>query len=103
MSDDNTINCNIIKCNKNNETIYILTNLVNKTRKSIKRLYMQRWTVETDFKKQKYDILFNKIRSKTKKQVMIDILILNLNCLIIALIENLCKTDNSKKINSKAL
>ena len=30
---------------------------------------MSRWKVETDFRKLKYDVLYNNIRSKTKKTI----------------------------------
>lgn len=62
---------------------------------------MLRWDVETDFRKLKYDILYNNIRSRTKKQVLIDVKILNFISILLGQIEDACKVNNGCKINSK--
>ena len=62
---------------------------------------MSRWEVETDFRKLKYDVLYNNIRSKTKKQLMIDIKILNFISILLGQIENACKVKDGSKINTK--
>ena len=99
---DKTIKCKIVRQTKeNNDDRYLLTNLINLSAKTIIKDYSLRWDVETDFKKVKYDILFNHIRSKKENQVLIDIKILNFVALIVSQIENICKTDETRKINSK--
>lgn len=100
-SPDKTISCKIIKSVKCNEIKYLLTNLINTSTKTLKNNYMLRWRVETDFRKLKYDIMFNNIRSKTKVQLMIDIKILNFISILIGQIENVCKVNKNRKINTK--
>ena len=100
-SPDKTISCKIIKSVKCNEIKYLLTNLINTSTKTLKNNYMLRWRVETDFRKLKYDIMFNNIRSKTKVQLMIDIKILNFISILIGQIENVCKVNKNRKINKK--
>ena len=111
ISDNNTFDicsnngdknkCKIVKYIKNNEERYLLTNLINYSSKTINNNYIDRWDVETDFRKLKYDILYNNIRSKTKQQVMIDIKILNFNAILLGYIEYICKEKEGCKINSK--
>jgi glycerol-3-phosphate responsive antiterminator len=62
---------------------------------------MLRWKVETDYRKFKYDILYNNIRSKTKIQLMIDIKILNFIAILTGQLENSCKVKKGSKINTK--
>ena len=81
--------------------MYLLTNLIDTSAKKLKNNYMSRWEVETDFRKLKYDILYNNIRSKTKKQLMIDIKILNFISILLGQIENACKVKDGSKINTK--
>ena len=95
------VKCKIIKYIKNNEKMYLLTNLINYSAKTLKKNYMLRWEVETDFRKIKYDILYNNIRSKTKKQVMIDVKIFNFISILLGQLENACKVEHGCKINSK--
>ena len=102
FSDNNkNVKSKIIKYFKNNEDRYLLTNLINCSTKTLKNKYMLRWDVETDFRKLKYDILYNNIRSKTKKQVLIDVKILNFISILLGQIEDACKVKNGCKINSK--
>ena len=97
-----TTKCKIIKQTKeNNNDRYLMTNLTHKSSTSIKNDYGSRWDVEVDFRKVKYDVLYNNIRSKREPQVMIDIQILNFVSLVLSQIENICKVEKNLKINSK--
>jgi len=88
---DKNMECKIIKYIKNKEERYLLTNLINVSPKKLKNNYILRWYVETDFRKLKYDVLYNNIRSKTKEQVLIDVKILNFISILVGQIENACK------------
>ena len=88
---DKNMECKIIKYIKNKEERYLLTNLINVSPKKLKNNYILRWYVETDFRKLKYDVLYNNIRSKTKEQVLIDVKILNFISILVEQIENACK------------
>lgn len=96
-----TISCKVVKYIKDKDSVYLLTNLIDTTAKKLKNNYMSRWEVETDFRKLKYDVLYNNIRSKTKKQLMIDIKILNFISILLGQIENACKVKDGSKINTK--
>lgn len=98
---DVSTKCKIIKQSKeNNNDRYLMTNLIHKSPNSIKKDYGLRWDVEVDFRKLKYDILYDNIRSKKESQVMIDVKMFNFVSIILCQIENICKTEQGKKINS---
>lgn len=57
--------------------------------------------IETDFRKCKYDVLYNKLRSKTEQQILIDVKILNFISILIAGLENAGTNNKKKKTNTK--
>lgn len=97
--------CKIIKFEKKDydkiETIHLLTNLIKHKSTTLTNKYWTRWSVETDFRKLKYDILYEKIRSKSEHQVMIDIKIANFIGIVSAQLENFGKIKDGYKINTK--
>lgn len=101
FNDNKKEKCKIVKYLKNNEWRYLLTNLIHRSAETLKNNYMLRWDVETDFRKLKYDIMYNNIRSKTREQVIIDVKILNFISILSGQLENACKTIPQCKINSK--
>ncbi len=83
---------------------YLLTSLKNKSIKELSNDYWGRWSIETNFKKLKYDTLFDRIRTKTNDQVLIDIKMINFVNLLSSHIENMKNFDNKnndKKVNGK--
>lgn len=100
-----SIQCKIVKFEKKidnkKEWVYLLTNLITHRPKTLTDEFWSRWTVETDFRKIKYDIMYEKIRSKSEKQVMIDIKILNFIGIVSAQLENFGKPKAGYKINTK--
>ena len=86
-----------------NEEYYIMTSIVEKISiNEIKALYWKRWTIETNNKKFKYDILSTNIRSKKHNSLMVDIEIVKFISIMSAVIEYTGKDSNSRnKINSK--
>ncbi len=83
---------------------FLLTSLKDKSIKELSDDYWGRWSIETNFKKVKYDTLFDRIRSKTNDQVIIDIKMINFVNLLSSYIENMKNIDNKnndKKVNGK--
>lgn len=97
--------CKIVSFEKKDgdkiETVYLLTNLTKHRPITLTNKYWYRWAVETDFRKLKYDILYERIRSKSEHQVMIDVKIANFIGIISAQIENFGKVKDGHKINTK--
>lgn len=86
------------------EVYYILTSITEKISiKEIKALYWKRWKNETDNKKFKYDILYDKIRSKNYNSFLVDIESIRFISLISSFVEYLGKDEIKArhKINSK--
>jgi len=105
--DNKTITSRIIKYTKPNindeeNEYFLLTSLRKTSIDELSDLYWRRWSVETDFRKCKYDIMYDKIRSKTEKQVNFDVRIINFVNILASLIENIKRSDDKKtKVNSK--
>ena len=97
---DKTVKCKVIKYKVGEKNYYLLTNNLSKRSDTLSANYWNRWSIESDFRKVKYDILYNNIRSKTEKQVTIDVKILNIVGMLLGYIENIKKYDN-EKVNSK--
>lgn len=104
-TNNNTAKCKIVNFTKNinNQIVYLLTNLINHNTKTLTDHFWYRWEVETDFRKLKYDIMYERIRSKSEKQVMIDIKILNFIGIVSGCLEKYCKPKAGHKINFKNL
>lgn len=87
------------------ETYCILTSIVDPISLSeIKALYWRRWQVELDIRKFKYDILYDKIRSKNHNSLLLDIECIRFISIISAIIEyigNHKNNNHKKKIHSK--
>jgi NADH:ubiquinone oxidoreductase subunit K len=96
-----SVDCKVIKFMKGGELTYLITNLINRNARTLTNYYALRWGVETDFRKCKYDVMYNKLRSKTEKQIMIDVKILNFIGILIASLESVGVIDRKKKINTK--
>ncbi len=104
---NNNIKARIIRYSKKSSKnkvmeYYLLTSLKDKTIEELSDNYWGRWAIETNFKKIKYDILFDRIRSKTFDQVIIDIKMINFVNLLSSYIENMKKNKNKdRKVNGK--
>ena len=79
-----------------------MTNVFNKSVSELADEYWDRWNVETDFRTIKYEIINNNLRSKTKKQVELDIKFVFFINVISSYISNLERDKNildHKKVN----
>lgn len=104
-NNNKSVTCKIVTFEKKDgdktETIYLLTNLIKHRPMTLTKKYWDRWDIETDFRKLKYDILYERIRSKSEHQVMIDIKIANFIGIVSAQLEKFGKVKNGYKINTK--
>jgi len=101
LNKEKYVRCKIVKYKPNHEECYLLTNLIDHNVTSLSRYYWNRWKIETDFRKIKYDILFDVIRSKSKNQIILDVCIINFIGLLVSMIENLGKRYKNKKVHTK--
>ena len=77
FTEDN-IEKRVIKYTIKNEDYYLLTNLFNKTIEELKENYWSRWEIEINFKKTKYNLSLNNIKSKNENSLKQEIYINNL-------------------------
>lgn len=95
-----SIKCKIVKYTIDKNPYYLLTNVFNKSVKELSDFYWERWSCETDFRTIKYNIINNnRIRSKTKKQVELDVKFIFFIDIISSYIANLDRDNN--KLNNK--
>ena len=94
----------IVRYTIGTEDYFLLTTLLNPkiTVDILAKKYWDRWTCESDFRKVKYDVLFNGIRSVTDKQVCLDIKMVIFIGILTACIESFQDlSKKNKKINTK--
>jgi hypothetical protein len=77
FTEDN-IEKRVIKYRIKDKDYYLLTNLFNKTLKELKENYWSRWEIEINFKKTKYNLSLNNIKSKNENSLKQEIYINNL-------------------------
>ena len=75
---EDNIEKRVIKYKIKDEDYYLLTNLFNKTLEELKEDYWSRWEIEINFKKTKYNLSLNNIKSKNENSLKQEIYINNL-------------------------
>jgi len=97
-------NLKLYKYKIKDEDYNIITSITNEIHiDEVKALYWRRWKIETDFKKEKYDVLHGNIKSKKENTFLLDIECIRFVVLISSIIEHFGSSviNRLTKINSK--